>query len=227
MASIIVNGRQLDYNGSGIRGRDIISNLPPDSGRRPVIRSKGMEFEEVNPDKWYDEKELKDKNGAPVKVSSIPDRTKGVEFGLPRDIRSKSIIKDQVYDIAANLFKDGIDFDERNTDWMVVNRYRMPRIWQVREARLMILFPSAYPEMPPIGFYIDSHVTSPNGHLFPQAHHGASAAPTMKGWKWYCAFVNGGAWQPAYIRNLNDWRRGDNLWTYMTLVNEVLAGHGA
>jgi len=186
-----------------------------------------MEFQQVQPGKLYGAGELTDKRGNPVKVTTIPDRTKGVDFGLPRDSRSKAIIRDQVYDIAANCFKQGIDFDEQNCDWMVVPKYYMPAIWNVRNAPLMILFPSRYPEMAPIGFYMASDVASPNGHLYNQTYHDASSAPTQKGWKWYCCYINSGAWRPAPIRQLSDWRLGDNIWTYMTLVNEVLSGQGA
>jgi len=37
--------------------------------------------------------------------------------------------------------------------------------------------------------------------------------------------VKEGTWQPSWGRYANDWRKGDNLWDYFTLVGEVLAGN--
>lgn len=226
MQHIIINGRRVPYDGNGIHGSDLTKRAGRQQGRRPVIHQNNMEFKPVDENRFYGQSELKDKRGRPVKVASIPDRTKGAAFGSGRSAASKALIRDQVYDIAAHCFKSGVEFDEDHADWFVVPEYRLPRIWPKKNAPVLILFPAEYPKIPPIGFYLPSNLKSPNGHLMDRAYHGASGAPTLKGWKWYCAFVNSGSWRPAPIRELRDWRRGDNLWTYMTLVNEVLSGKG-
>lgn len=223
---IIVNGRRIPYEGNGVRGSDMHMADGSKKGRRTVIHKNNMEFTPVDQDHLYDKDELVDKRGKPVKVISIPDRTKGSSHFGPRSRVSTAIIRDQVHDIAAHCFKSGVEFDEDNADWFVVPEYRMPRIWPVRIAPLLIVFPAEYPQLPPVGFYLPTDLDSPNGHLCGQVYHGASGAPTLKGWKWYCAYVNPGSWKPSLVREVNDWRKGDNLWTYMTLVNEVLAGKG-
>ena len=41
-------------------------------------------------------------------------------------------------------------------------------------------------------------------------------------WKWYCTHIKPGAWQPARLRQISDWRHGDNLWDIITLCIDVL-----
>ncbi len=150
-----------------------------------------------------------------------------IQYEGPRSEQSKALIRDQVYNVAANLFKQGIEFDEDNCNWFVAPKYRLPRIWGGRTTPLLIVFPTLYPEIPPIGCYVRKTITqSANGHLYNEAYHNAYKEPLRHGWKWYCVYVSSGAWQPARIRRLGDWRQGDNLWTYLTLINEALAGKG-
>lgn len=223
----IINGRRVvNVPGGGVTGTQLIDELGPARGRRAVIHRGGLQFETIQPHRHYSPRELVDKKGQPVKVDTIPDRTKG-GFGGPRDPLSRQIIAEQVYDTAEHLFKEGIEFDEDNADWMVAPKYYLPPNWRhvARSTALLIAFPTEYPALPPIGFYLMADLPqSPNGHLYGQAYHDAWKAPLEHGWKWYCAYLAPGAWQPAPVRRSGDWRRGDNLWTYLTLVNETLAG---
>lgn len=135
---------------------------------------------------------------------------------------SKNIIREQVYDLAHRFVKGNIQFDEENADWLVIDRFRLPDSWRQATTNLMIVFPQNYPTTPPIGFYLPATLRSPNGHFFNRAYHGADAGPLMEGWNWYCCTVKTGAWQPYPARNPREWLYGDNLWTYITLINEVL-----
>jgi len=143
---------------------------------------------------------------------------------------SKSIITEQVVDIAEHYLKGGVDFDEGNADWMVAPKYKLPKIWEsiAMFSPLLIIFPTDYPEIPPIGFYLKADIPcSPdNSHFFNQAYHDACKDPLQDGWKWYCVYVNPGSWNPARCQRTGDWKNGDNLWTYFTLINEVLASKG-
>ena len=220
----IINGRRVKAD-AGVFGRQILDEMKVAPGRRAVIQRKGLQFDTVDSDRFYKPDELKDYKGRPVKVSDIPDRTKGA-FGTPRSGLAKRIITEQVHDVAEHLFTQGVDFDEENADWFVAPSYRLPGNWGkvVASSPLLIAFPSEYPAIPPIGFYLMADIPhSPNGHLYEQAYHDAWKMPLERGWKWYCVYVQPGAWRPALIQRSGDWRRGDNLWTYLTLINEVLA----
>ena len=223
MAISIVNGRRINIPSPNetIEGRDIINQVNPRDGRRTVIY-KGMEAETIDPDRTYAGSELFDRRGNPVKITTIPDRTKGSFWGT-RNNFSKQIITEQVYDLAANCFKNGVDFDDENADWMRVPEYILPRTWHkiARTTPLLIVFPTEYPELPPVGCYLKAELEG--AHLYPDAYHEAAKEPLEDGWKWYCVYVNEGNWQPARVKKSGDWKYGDNLWTYFTLIKEALS----
>src|SRR5436309_10452634 len=74
-------------------------------------------------------------------------------------------------------------------------------------------------------FYLKEEIPlSVNGHLYQTAYHEACSDPLTQGWKWYCVYIHAGAWQPAPVMYPGDWRKGDSLWTYFTLISEVLSG---
>jgi hypothetical protein len=132
-----------------------------------------------------------------------------------------------VIDIATHLFTRGVQFDEDNADWLMVPGYVLPRNWHhiARRCDLLLAFPNEYPRLPPVGFYLMANLPSANGHLYDQAYHEAWQEPIRRGWRWYCCYIAPGAWRPAPVRRPGDWRAGDNLWTYITLVNEALASN--
>src|SRR5436853_7554603 len=106
----------------------------------------------------YKPEELYYQHGNQVKINTIPDRTKRmVTYGGERTPLSKQIITEQVYDIAEKLFKRGVSFDEENADWMIANSYVLPPIWHsiARTTDLMVVFATEYPELPPVGFYLN------------------------------------------------------------------------
>ena len=227
----IINGRRINVNSipnGGVYGRQLIDEAGFGRQRRPVVQRGGLDFETVEPNRRYSQSDLTDKHGRGVKFTSIPMRDKG-GFGGQRSELSKRIISEQVVDIAVNLFKQGVYFDEDNGRWMVVPRYNLPPQWHhvARSSALMVAFPDEYPALPPVGFYLMADIPlSPDGHFFEGVAHDAWAEPIRHGWKWYCVYVPAGAWQPSPYRQPGDWRRGDNLFTYFTLVNEALANGG-
>jgi hypothetical protein len=227
----IINGRRVNVNNiphGGVYGRQLIEEAGLGKLRRPVVRRGGLDFETIEPNRRYSRHDLTDKRGEGVKVTSIPIRDKG-GFDGRRDPLSKRIITEQVYDIAEKLFRQGVDFDEDNARWMVVPRYNLPPQWHhiARSSALMVAFPDEYPARPPIGFYLMADIPlSPDGHFYEGVAHDAWAEPIRRGWKWYCVYIHAGAWQPAPYRQAGDWKRGDNLYTYFTLINEALANGG-
>lgn len=222
----IINGRRVNIPSPTIEGQALIEMVNPGNGRRAVILS-GMDAKTIEPNKKYS---VVDNKGREVKASSIPDRTKGSFWGV-RSEHSKKIITEQVYDLAENLFKKGLDFDEEMAHWMMVPKYVLPEIWHdiSNTTPLLIVFPTEYPEQPPIGFYLKAELegSGADGHLHSNVYYEAAREPLDEGWKWYCVHINAGSWQPARVRQTGDWKRGDNLWTYFTLIREALSTRGA
>jgi hypothetical protein len=133
---------------------------------------------------------------------------------------------EQVQSVGQHYFKDGVELEDENAHWMRVPRYRLPKTWRgvAREVELLIVFPTEYPSIPPIGFYLRGDIQSApgSGHLYAQAYHDAAKRPLEKGWMWYCVFINPGSWQPAPYTRIGDWKSGDSLWEYLTLIQEAL-----
>jgi hypothetical protein len=208
------NGKLIDGNFHS--GAEILKEVP--RGRRGVEIS-GKVVKNLDPRKNYSPEEIQ------RKIRTMPDRSKGSFFG-PRSQQSKKVIQEQILNISENLFKNhsDIDYDDENFDWMVIENYSLPPNWSVRTCALMIIFPTEYPQIPPVGFYLPKTLKSPTGHLFDAAYHNATDAPIEKGWRWYCTYIEHGSWQPSMGRYPGDWQKGDNLWDYFTLVGEVLAG---
>lgn len=217
----IINGRRIDPNsiGNGVHGSELASLARAGYGRRPIIEKSGK-VEMIDPRRSYRADELIDKNGRGAKISSMPDRSKG--YGRSAD--SKRIITEQVIDVADKLFKQGVEFDEQDADWVIVPTYPLPLNWRhiARTTALLVEFPREYPRLPPVGFYLPDDLPSAHdGHFLSFAAHGASDAPIRENWKWYCVYIHTGAWRPT-----RDWRHGDNLWTYFTLIREALGNAG-
>jgi hypothetical protein len=213
----IINGRRLDPTsiGGGVHGSELARFASAGSGRRPIIE-KGGQVETIDARRTYRHDELVDKRGRGAKITSMPDRSKG----YARPAESKRIITEQVVDLAEHLFKQGVEFDENGADWLVVPRYPLPPNWRhiAETTALLIVFPNEYPMLPPVGFYLpDDIACAHDSHLFGFAAHGASNAPIQEGWKWYCVYVDRGAWRPS-----RHWRNGDNLFTYFTLISEAM-----
>jgi hypothetical protein len=47
-------------------------------------------------------------------------------------------------------------------------------------------------------------------------------ALNSNGWVWYCAHAANGAWQPAKLKRISDWHTGDSLFTFFSLISEVM-----
>lgn len=206
------NGKLID--GRTYSGAEILKDVP--EGRR-VVEVNGKCVKNLDPRKNYGPEDIR------RKIRVMPQRIKGGYFGV-RSVRSTEMIRSQIVDVSEKLFKGAttIDYDDLRCDWMVVERYQLPFGWNRSIAPLMIIFPTEYPEIPPVGFYLPNTVTGP--HLFDRAYDNASDAPLKQGWRWYCVRVQPGSWRPAWGRYADDWRKGDNLWDYFTLIGEVLGG---
>lgn len=217
----IMNGRRLDPNSlnNGAHGSELARLAKVAPGRRAILECGGK-VQTIDEHRHYARHELIDKQGRGAKPTTMPKRYKG-GFGGRRSHRSKQIITEQVTDISRTLFRSqGVDFDHSDAHWMVVPTYNLPPRWHriARNTALMVVFPDEYPALPPIGFYMMADIPlSPDGHFFQGVAHSAWQAPIEQGWKWYCVYIDNGAWQPA-----QNWRDGDNIYTYFHLIREAL-----
>src|SRR5712691_6617051 len=112
----ITNGRRIQVPPAGITGQNLIQQVNPGPGRRPVIQ-QGLAFRPIQSGYTYKPAELFDKHGNPVKITTIPDRTKGVTYGGERTF-----------------------------------------LYIARTTDLLIVFPTEYPELPPVGFYLKEEI---------------------------------------------------------------------
>ncbi|MGD0540280.1 MAG: E2/UBC family protein [Tepidisphaeraceae bacterium] len=154
-----------------------------------------------------------------------PSRT--VAIGGQREDRRTYYIRTQAMQIAVRYSKDGgegIQLDEKEYRWIVINKFMMPDRWRQRCTPLMILFPDAYPDVPPTGFYIQIRARLKSGGHDTHAFQNRTIypdAPAIKGWFWYCihAQVEGaGGWQPS-----SDPKSPDNLFTFLNMAREALS----
>lgn len=120
--------------------------------------------------------------------------------------------------------RGGVDFDEDNGDWLRIRQFALPERWEERWAQLLVVFPQTYPVSPPLGFYLDRQFDLAAGggdpHLTGRSYYGAPDL-LAQGWRWYCVkplSAGQGGWQPKA-----DYRQQDNLWTFLTLVRDVLS----
>lgn len=215
----IINGKRVSIpTPMEVQGSQIKKGTKLKENRRLVIEKNDNSFESIEDDGIYSLNDFS-------KISNIPDRTKGNFFQV-RSKFSKEIIKNQVIDLGTKLFKNqNLQFDEENCDWLVIPEYKLPKNWHhlAKNTPLLIIFPTEYPNNPPIGFYLKADLKiSPNGHFYDKAYHSAAKEPLESGWKWYCVYLEDGSWQPHFIKYLEDWKKGDNLWTYFQLISEVL-----
>ena len=181
---------------------------------------EGGQVETIDPRRTYRRDELIDKRGRGAKITSMPDRSKG----YARSAESQRIITEQVVDLAEHLFKQGVDFDEDDANWLVVPDYPLPPqlVPHRRHHRPADRVPERVPD-------------AAAGRLLPAGRHPVCArqsslrlrrarrvgrADPGEGWKWYCVYIDRGAWRPS-----RNWRHGDNLFTYFTLIREAMSSN--
>ena len=114
--------------------------------------------------------------------------------------------------------RQGVNYDERNGDWLQLPEYPLPARWQEPSCSLLILFPDTYPSTAPIGFYLNRSLAFKDGgrdpHLTGRALDGAPELLDL-GWFWYCVTIPG--WRPSA-----NYREPDNLFSFLALVRETL-----
>lgn len=232
MPTVIVNGKRV--NGpSSATPEDIIhaSGNRVNPRTRTVIKTNTANNDRMKPNQNYAMNE-----GDKYKI--VPDRVKATDatyFGYKEPWR-KQIITEQIIEVSQKFFKKSpVELDD-DCNWAVFQRFLLPEEWQranpgKKFVPMMLIFPDQYPELPTNGFYLPASLQVPaNAQHFYNRGYGGAFGQTEEEmefmrqgqWKWYCTHIKPGAWQPARLREIGDWRNGDNLWDIITLCVDVL-----
>jgi RNA recognition motif. (a.k.a. RRM, RBD, or RNP domain) len=138
-----------------------------------------------------------------------------------------------IYDIVLEYSTDrdgnpflGVEYDETTLDYVIIRKFRLPRIWHQPYTKIRIDFPKSYPHTPPIGWYMENGLTigewQTAHHYFP--NRAFDGAKVHQGWAWYCCNVKPsnepGGWHPA---TLNNPRKKDNLCSYIKVIQSALS----
>ena len=134
--------------------------------------------------------------------------------------RRMTRIEKEVQMIAPRFSAGGVQYDEKQGDWLVIAKYPLPERWRNRWCKLLVVFPPGYPETPPLGFYLNKRFHLKGGgtdqHFTGKAYYGAPDLVDA-GWYWYCVHIAPGSWRPRA-----DHKEHDNLWTFLNMVRESL-----
>ena len=231
MATVIVNGKRVNVPDSA-SSEDIIRA----TGRRvnPNTRAVIRNTDAANRDKLIPGRKYGIRDGE--KFSIVPDRVKAASYFGNKEEWRKCVIEDQVIDVSAKMFKNSpVELDE-DCNYVVFNGFLLPPEWQRANpgstfVKMMLIFPDQYPDLPTNGFYLPATLQIPANasHFYNRGFGGAFgetpeeiAFMTQGNWKWYCTHIKPGAWNPAHLKVVDDWRKGDNLWEILTICKDVL-----
>jgi hypothetical protein len=195
-----------------------------------VSQEDAMSFKDFISEVWDDVRSKMNTGGARRALAASPAVTSndGRSNGR-RSVAAISLITRQVVDVASVFAPDGVLFDEDNADWVIFPYFPLPPRWGVVSAPARVEFPPDYPVVAPIGFYLpevyrrSDAVLYKDPHFVGEALHGASKAPALEGWAWFCCYTEPGSWRPAPDDGADLWKTGDNLRTFVQMMVEVLA----
>lgn len=232
MAKTMINGKMVNVPSSATP-EDIIraSGKRVNPGTRAVIKTNTANNTRLKPGQSY---QVNDGD----KYKIVPDRVKAADatyFGNKEPWR-KQLIHEQIAEVSSKFFKNSpVEIDE-DYNWVVFKSFLLPVEWQhanpgQKFVPMMLIFPDQYPDLPTNGFYLPASLQVPaNAQHFYNRGYGGAFGQTedemefmrQGQWKWFCTHIKPGAWSPARLREVSDWRYGDNLWDIITLCVDVL-----
>lgn len=236
MPNIFVNGKLVNLPNSEATPEQIIkasgSRVPPETRAVQVIGAAGAGNKKLKPGEYV---HLRD--GEKVKTSPdwIKASVRESYFGDKEPWR-KELIEQQVAQVSEHFFKNSpVELDDK-CNWVVFDGFLLPKAWQdanpgKKFVPMMIIFPDQYPDLPTNGFYLPSSLEVPENaaHFYSRGYGGAFGgnedemrAMADANWNWYCTHIKPGAWQPAKLKTIEDWKHGDNLWDILTISIDVL-----
>lgn len=232
MPTVIINGKAVSVPSSATPEELVrASGRQFNSDTRSVVKTKTGSNTRMKPG----QREMI-RDGEQFKI--VPDRVKAANatyFGN-KELWRKQVITEQVFEVAKKFFKKSrVELDD-DCNWVVFERFLLPDEWQRANpgktfVPMMLIFPDQYPDLPTNGFYLPASLQLPPNatHFFDRGYGGAfgQTAEEMEfmrqgQWKWFCTHIKPGAWSPARLHEISDWRHGDNLWDIITLCVDVL-----
>ena len=232
MPRVMVNGKLINVPSSATPEQIIqASGKRVNPGTRAVIKTNT-----ANNDRLRSNQNYSVNDGDKYKI--VPDRVKAADatyFGNKEAWR-KQLIYEQVAEVSERFFKKSIVELDDDCNWVVFKSFLLPEEWQranpgQKFVPMMLIFPDQYPDLPTNGFYLPASLKVPTNaqHFYNRGYGGAFGQTEEEmefmrqgQWKWYCTHIKPGAWQPARLREISDWRHGDNLWDIITLCVDVL-----
>ena len=231
MPMVIINGKRVNMPNSAT-SEDLFRAAGRNSEGRAMTKQSPAGNVRLKPGQSY---RLNDGD----KFGEGPDRVKAsgefTYFGHKEDWQ-KELITEQVMEVSRKMFKGSLVKLDDDCNWVVFEGFLLPDEWQRANpgrtfVPMMIIFPDQYPELPTNGFYLPASLTVPHdaAHFFDRGYGGAFGqnsdemqAMADTNWKWYCTHIMPGSWRPARLRQISDWRKGDNLWSIITICKDVL-----
>ena len=232
MPTVIINGKRVNVPSSTTpEGLISASGKRVNPNTRTVIKTTTANNTRMKPGQNFRVNEGD-------KFKFVPDRVKASNatyFGYKEPWRQQ-LITEQVLEVSQKFFKKSrVELDD-DCNWVVFDRFLLPEEWQRANpgksfVPMMLIFPDQYPELPTNGFYLPASLQlPPNAEHFYSRGYGGAFGQTDEEiefmrqgqWKWFCTHIKPGAWSPARLREISDWRHGDNLWDIITLCVDVL-----
>ncbi len=195
--------------------KKILKVIQPTDKNDELLTSFEIDRNAVNPAFKYVTNEF-DKSKQEVSIKN--------SFWGKRSEYSKRVITEQVCEVAINLFKTEVIFDEQNANWLEIPEYPLPKIWHdiATTIPLLLIFPTEYPDRPPIGFYLKRWINA-RKEVFGMEVNELNRDEFESAWKWYCVYIQGDKWRPVLSFKPGAWRYGDNLFTYFTVIELTLS----
>ena len=143
----------------------------------------------------------------------------------------KRRVQEEVFQVLAPVYGDRqgrLTWDETDGTWVAIKQVPVPSRL-TNDGRgvidVLIMIPSAYPQVPPDGFYCDLQLRVEarfhKGDRPDQHYPHLTQVLLQQGWQWFCAHANysdiAGKWHPT-----GNVTQGDNLLTYFRLCLAIL-----
>lgn len=99
----------------------------------------------------------------------------------------------------------------QNDDWVMIPDFPLPAGYNLTTVKLMFLMPNTYPHTAPDCFYVEKGLRLTNGDM-PSNYNEEQYVPIPGPWGYF-------SWHPEIWQAADEIQMGDNLLTFMKVVN--------